>query len=265
MNRTEVLAAFNRQVRQSTAPDATATYEADGNVVRRCAAPGLGGSCVVWSSLNGRNADQVISEQIALFGGRGEEFEWKLYSYDEPDDLAARLEAAGFTPEEPESLMIAMIAEIAEALATAGLPPGVSLEHVTDEDGVDRLIGVHERVFGEDASQLRGWLLAQLARAPETTDLVVAMAGDEPVCSARTDYLPGTEFAGLWGGGTLPHWRRRGIYRALVRYRAERAAQRGYRYLTVDASDESRPILERIGFERLAVTTPYMWSPPRTG
>ena len=262
MNRSEVLAAFNEQVRQSTTSDGTgATFESDGTVVRRVAPAGQEGSCVLWSRLNEGNADKVIAEQVAFFAGRGEEFEWKLYNYDEPEDLGARLIAAGFTPEEPESLMIAAIAETTEALATAELPPGVRLERATDETGVDRLISVHEQVFGHDESGLRASLAAQLASAPEMTDLVVAMAGDEAVCSARTELLPGTEFAGLWGGGTLPQWRRRGIYRAVVRYRAELAAERGYAYLTVDASDQSRPILERIGFERLAVTTPYIWSP----
>jgi GNAT superfamily N-acetyltransferase len=120
---------------------------------------------------------------------------------------------------------------------------------------------VHELVFGSDESELRGSLRQQLAEAPETLDMVIAVAGNEPVSAARTDFLPGTEFAGLWGGGTLPQWRRRGIYRALVRYRAELAAKRGCTYLTVDASDQSRPILERIGFECLAITTPYIWSP----
>jgi GNAT superfamily N-acetyltransferase len=262
MNRSEVLAAFNEQVRQSTTSDGTgATFESDGTVVRRVAAGGQDGSCVLWSRLDEDNADKVIAEQVAFFAGRCEEFEWKLFSYDEPEDLGARLLAAGFTPEEPESLMIAAIAEITEALATAELPPGVRLERATDEAGVDRLISVHERVFGHGQSALRAALVAQLAGAPEMTDLVVAMAGDEAVCSARTELLPGTEFAGLWGGGTLPQWRRRGIYRALVRYRAELAVARGYAYLTVDASDQSRPILERIGFECLAVTTPYIWSP----
>ncbi|HEX9514884.1 MAG TPA: GNAT family N-acetyltransferase [Streptosporangiaceae bacterium] len=90
---------------------------------------------------------------------------------------------------------------------------------------------------------------------------LIALAGDEPVSAARTDFVAGTEFAGLWGGGTLPRWRRQGIYRALVRYRAELAAGRGFKYLTVDASEQSRPILERIGFERLAVTTPYTRRP----
>ncbi len=262
MNRAEVLAAFNRQVRQGTAPDGTgATFETDAHLVRRLAVPGRGGSGVLWSNLDAANADEVIAAQVKLIAGRGEEFEWKLYSYDEPADLAGRLMAAGFRPEEPESLMIAAIDEITGALASSQLPPGIRLERATDEAGVDRLIRVHELVFGSDESELRASLLAQLASAPLTTDLVIAMAGDEPVSSARTEYVGGTEFAGLWGGGTLPRWRRKGIYRALVRCRAELAAGRGFRHLTVDASEQSRPILERIGFERLAITTPYVRRP----
>ncbi|HEX5189287.1 MAG TPA: GNAT family N-acetyltransferase [Streptosporangiaceae bacterium] len=261
MNRSAVLAAFNQQVRQSTTPDGTgASFEAGPHVVRRIAQPGLGGSGVLWSSLDGSDADEVIAEQVAFFRARGEEFEWKLYSYDEPADLADRLRAAGFVAEEPESLMIAAIAEITDALSSAELPAGVRLERATDEAGVDLLIRVHDQVFGEDGSEMRAELLTQLGDAPETTDMVIAMAGDEPVSAARTDFLPGRQFAGLWGGGTLPQWRRRGIYRALVKIRADRAAERGYSYLTVDASDQSRPILERIGFECLAVTTPYNWS-----
>ena len=69
--------------------------------------------------------------------------------------------------------------------------------------------------------------------------VVVAMAGDEPVSSARVSFGGGTDFAGLWGGGTLAQWRGRGIYRALVGYRARLAVARGYRYVQVDASPES--------------------------
>jgi ribosomal protein S18 acetylase RimI-like enzyme len=262
MDRSEVLAAFNQQVRQSTSPDGTgARFEADAHVVRRIAQPRLGGSGVLWSSLDAGSADEVIAAEVRFFGERGEQFEWKLYSYDEPADLPDRLAAAGFVPGEPESLMIAAIAEISDELGSAELPPGVTLDRTADEAGVARLTRVHELVFGSDESELGASLREQLARAPETIDMVIAMAGEEPVSAARTDFLAGTQFAGLWGGGTLPQWRRRGIYRALVRHRAELAAERGYTYLTVDASEESRPILERIGFERLAITTPYIWSP----
>ena len=69
-------------------------------------------------------------------------------------------------------------------------------------------------------------------------------------------YNQGTEFAGLWGGSTLPGWRGRGIYRALVGRRAQLAAQLGVKYLLVDASAASRPILERLGFVPITTTTP---------
>ncbi len=64
--------------------------------------------------------------------------------------------------------------------------------------------------------------------APEQVEMVVAMAGGEPVGAARVEFMPGTAFAGLWGGGTVPAWRGRGIFLALVAYRAGLAAERGY-------------------------------------
>jgi GNAT superfamily N-acetyltransferase len=258
-----VLAAYNAQVRRSLRPDGSgARTEADPNVVRWVTVDGSGWSGIAWSDLDEANADRVIADQVALFRDRDEKFEWKLYDYDQPPDLARRLLAAGFAAEDEEALMAA---DVAAVVAPVELPAGVRLLPVTDEAGVGLLIDVHERVFGTDHSHLRQSLLAQLRDSPEVTGMVVAMAGDEPVCSARIEFLPGTEFAGLWGGGTLPHWRGRGIYRALVAYRAGLAAARGYRYLQVDASPDSRPILERLGFARLARTTPYVWEPGAPG
>ncbi|WP_246080789.1 hypothetical protein [Nonomuraea mesophila] len=34
-------------------------------------------------------------------------------------------------------------------------------------------------------------------------------------------------------------------------------------YLHVDASDDSAPILRRLGFHSVTTTTPYVWSPPQ--
>ena len=73
--------------------------------------------------------------------------------------------------------------------------------------------------------------------------------------------MPGTPFATLWGGSTLPPWRRHGIYKGLVVHRARLAAQRGYTYLQVDATDHSRPILEGMGFVPVTTTTPYIFRP----
>ena len=41
------------------------------------------------------------------------------------------------------------------------------------------------------------------------------------------------------------------------------AAARGKRYLETDASDDSNPILQRLGFVPVTTTTPYVWSPKR--
>ena len=70
--------------------------------------------------------------------------------------------------------------------------------------------------------------------------------------------MPGTRVAGLWGGSTLAAYRGRGIYRALVAARAQRALDLGYSFLQVDASDDSRPILERLGLQVIGGTQPYV-------
>jgi GNAT superfamily N-acetyltransferase len=263
MDRMAAVAAYNQQVRQSTDSDGTgATFEFDGPVLRRIAPPGQDGGGVIWSDLDATNADAVIAEQVAFFKARGEEFEWKYYDYDQPADLAERLTAAGFVAEEPESFMVAEVGEVLEALSSAHLPDGVTAVRVTDRAGVLLMAQAEQQAFNRDEPKVREGILAQLNDSPDQIALVLAMAGDVPVCAARIEYVPGTSFAGLWGGGTVKEWRRRGIYRALVRYRAELAAKRGYTYLTVDASEDSRPILQRLGFTRLAITTPYIWTPP---
>lgn len=73
------------------------------------------------------------------------------------------------------------------------------------------------------------------------------------------EFSPGTQFASLWGGGTAPAWRGRGVYKALVAYRTRLAVERGYRYLQVDAMPDSQPILSRLGFVRLGTTIPYVY------
>jgi GNAT superfamily N-acetyltransferase len=108
---------------------------------------------------------------------------------------------------------------------------------------------------------MRRSLESRAADAPDSLALMIAFAGPEPVSAARIEFPAGTDFAGLWGGGTEPRWRGRGIYRALVGRRAQLALRRGYRYLQVDALPTSQPILARLGFTALARTTPYVWDP----
>ncbi|MGZ8634040.1 MAG: GNAT family N-acetyltransferase, partial [Solirubrobacteraceae bacterium] len=182
-------------------------------------------------------------------------WEWKHYSYDQPPDLPARLLAAGFAREPAEALLVAEIADLALDVPA---PEGVHLRAVVDEQGVEALVAVHDEVFGEDHFALGTALLARLAQRPSSAAAVVAMAGPTPISAGRVEFHAGSDFASLWGGGTLPGWRGRGVFRALVAHRAALAGARGFRYLQVDATPDSRPILERLGFVALATTTPFI-------
>jgi GNAT superfamily N-acetyltransferase len=255
-----VRAAFDAQIRRRTEADEPGVVvEADAGVLR-WVAPGTQSSCVTWSELTRDSADAVIAAQVRYFAARGTPVEWKLYDYDQPADLAQRLLAAGFVADDEELMLVAETAAIA---CDVKLPDGVRLDLVTDDAGVQAMMAVHDLAFvGHPSPELGERLAAQLREAPELIQMVVAMAGDEPVSAARVEFTPGTDFAGLWGGGTVPAWRGRGIFRALVAYRAGLAAARGYRYLQVDALPASRPILQRLGFEPIAATTPYVWRPP---
>ena len=91
--------------------------------------------------------------------------------------------------------------------------------------------------------------------------MLVAADGDRLVSAAWLVMRPSSSFAGLWGGPPSRAIEVADIYRALVARRAAIANERGIRYLQVDASDDSRPILERLGFLAVTTTTPYVWSP----
>jgi GNAT superfamily N-acetyltransferase len=117
-------------------------------------------------------------------------------------------------------------------------------------------------VWGMDMEWLGTDLAGRIEAAPDQIAVLVAEAEGEVVSAAWLVFRPGTQFAGLWGGSTLTGFRGRGIYHALVAARARLAADRGVTYLQVDASDDSAPILRRLGLRAITTTTPYVWTPP---
>ena len=213
---------------------------------------------IQWSGLDERTADAVIAREAAFFAGLGKTVEWKLYSHDQPADLGRRLEAVGFVPEEPETLVAF---DLDSPLPSPDDPEGVVIERVVDPVRFGAIDDLMAAVYGADDDWRSDVLGAEIAAAPDRLSVYLAMAEGVCVSAGWIRFHPGTGFADLWGGATRPHWRGRGIYRALVGRRAAEARARGFRILTVDASPESRPILERLGFQALATTTPYVREP----
>src|SRR5262249_26192740 len=138
---------------------------------------------------------------------------------------------------------------------------GVSLREVSDRRDFERIEAMEAAIWQDEHDWLADSLEREHDADPDAIAIVVAEGDATVVCAGWIRFVGGTDFATLWGGGTLPEWRGRGIYKATVAYRANLAAARGFRYLQVDASDESRPILERLGFVAVTTTTPYIWSP----
>lgn len=120
---------------------------------------------------------------------------------------------------------------------------------------------MESEVWGSDCGFIGDHLTGRLATAPDRLAIYTAEAAGQVVAAAWVMLQEDGQFASLYGGSTLEAWRGRGIYRALVAVRARLAAEHGYKYLHVDASDDSRPILQRLGFTAVTTTTPYVWSP----
>jgi GNAT superfamily N-acetyltransferase len=256
-----LLSAYDGQLRahvHDRLPDRV-RVERDGPLVRTV---GLGDRGMVeyrdLGGLDDGELDGLIARQVQIFAGRGESFEWKLHGHDRPD-LPERLRAAGFVPEDMETVVIAPVSAIA---TEARVPDGVAVREVSDPGDLARIEQLEQAIWGDAEGWIVDMLGGERAADPDGLRIFIAEAGDLVVCAGWVRFPSGTEFATLWGGGTLPAWRGRGIYRALVAHRARLAAERGRRYLEVDASDDSRPILERLGFVAVTTTTPYVWSPP---
>jgi GNAT superfamily N-acetyltransferase len=196
-----------------------------------------------------------VAELLAAY----ERFEWKLRGHDRPADLPQRLRAARFVPEEEEAIVIVPTTEIA---GRPQLPEGVCLRNAIGRCDLDRIAALEQTVWGEDHGWLAESLDAEREADPDAVEIVVAETGGTVVCAGSVRFERGTEFATLWGDATLPDWRGRGIYRATIVHRANLAAQRRFRFIEVDASSASRPILERLGLTAVTTTTPYVWAPP---
>jgi len=211
-----------------------------------------------WSSLTADNADSVIAYELEHHRRLGTPFEWKLYSHDTPGDLLMRLQRHGFEIGEREAVLIYDLANRPEWMHHGDKTNVIRIERLDQ-------IPIYKSVIGEDFDEVQEAITADLADAIRSGSthhrIYIAYDGSEPVSTGRLYTHPDSWFAGLYGGGTLPAFRRRGHYRALVAARARDALASGVKYLQVDALPTSRPILERLGFQHLADTWPCEWHP----
>lgn len=253
MNASEILARYDADVRASPPTEAGILHQSVDGVLRATGTY----NHIGWWSLTDDQAQEAVQREAAHFGALGQQVEWKVFSHDRPASLTTHLAAAGFAPDETETFL-------AFDLDDAGLVvedlPGIEVRRATDETGLRDYVVANSTAFGrsDHPYQQVEVLLPRLHDG--SLSIYVAYADDNPICAGRLELLADRPFAGLYGGGTDPAWRGRGVYRAVVAARAAEARSRGVRYLTVDALETSRPILERLGFQALAQVTGWVLS-----
>jgi GNAT superfamily N-acetyltransferase len=214
---------------------------------------------IVYSKLSEDQVDAAIDAQIDYYSRLGIEFEWKVYDYDQPADLKERLSQRGFEIGEAEALVVLDLQEHPEVPA---YPVSPLVRRITDAQGVDAIMQMEESVWGTSHAQHAEHMKRGTEKPSRPVGNLCGLrwrAG----WSARpgSTSIPEQEFASLWGGSTLPAYRRQGLYTSLLAVRALEAQNQGYRFLTVDASPMSRPILEKYGFQLLGFSYPCEWKP----
>ena len=255
MNQSQIIALYDQDQRKDVEyPDMR--REVTSNVVRHIDISGSGEGSVIYSQLNEANADDTIREQILYFENIGQDFEWKVYDYDQPPDLKERLAAHGFVIEEEEAIMVLDLNDAPQILWQPVLP---AVQRILDPEKVADVLAIEQQVWEEDFSALGHYLAGALRHHPQQMSVYLAYVDEQPASAAWIYFPAHSQFASLWGGSTVSGFRQQGLYTVLLAVRAQEAKARQVRYLTVDASEMSRPILEKFGFQMIAYSYPCKW------
>ena len=247
-----VLALYDAQMRRDPPLDSSDRLEPGGGLVRVVGSRGW----IAYSLLSDSEAPDRVRVEAERFRREGLEVEWKLHGHDGPAGLARILAANGFVADPPETVMVF---DLRGGLELGSPASGVEVRQVVDRAGLERAVAVSRTAFAPEP----GWDLEEYLPRLGTPSFAAFLAwvDGQAVSAGRLELPEGRSFASLWGGGTEPEFRGRGVYRALVAARTDLARTRGYRYVTVDALESSRPILARLGFRPLTTVVGWVLRP----
>ena len=190
--------------------------------------------------------DAVLAEVRGLLRERGrDQTQWEVGSAATPADLVDRLLERGLVRDkEPYAVALVLTKEPPPP------PPGIVARRVESFEEYAAANAVQWAAFEATEAEIeeaRAQLPDQWRESPNVTHAVWL---DGEIVAAGT--AAPTEYGLLlYGGATLPRARGRGAYRALLRARWDEAITNGTPALLTQAGAMSRPILERVGFERV--------------
>ena len=200
-------------------------------------------------SHSGRPFGELVDEVLAHVRGWGLlGVAWWVSAASRPDDTEEQLRSRG--GKRIDTVQI-LARELSKPLPELGIPGDVSVELVDGVATFRAASRITVRGWGrkepDEASGARDLAEALRDLATWTNFRVLASVGGAPACTGGAT-LDG-EVAKLWGAVTLPAFRRRGSYRAVLAERLRLARDHGAELALVKGRVEtSGPILLRAGF-----------------
>jgi hypothetical protein len=197
---------------------------------------------VAYAKWDERSADAGIDELLAFFAGVS--FNWHVGPSSSPADLVDRLERRGLVVTARPRMMT-----VALPLPTGWpLNRDVSIQEVHDERTARSSL-VNAQHSGDDLERSVAERLAYLRLPSRRGGYLIATIGGVTVANAGYRYSSDGRCVYLTGAETVEGFRRRGVYKTLIAYRAAAAARRGCTVASILANVEtSAPILARHGF-----------------
>jgi GNAT superfamily N-acetyltransferase len=212
------------------------------------------GGLVTYADLTPGDEKNQIQKQISYFVSLSVNFEWKIHEFDSGCSLKAILENNSFIAGEEEAFMIFDIQDASEIDKKRDC--SWEIRNISDLEGVSDVVYVQENVWDRKFDWLADQLLQNVQTSPESLSVYCAYYKGNPIGTGWTEFPENSKFPELHGGAVMTDWRGRGVYSDIYDKRIREARTRGFRYLAVDASLMSRPILEKLGFKYVCKTYP---------
>lgn len=216
-------------------------------------------NCVVRTRLGEANREAAIEEVSAAHAGVTSE--WLVHDWHGDEALGPALARRGYRP------VIEHRAYVADSDLALGGSGDVDVRRVDTMEALQDGGAVFRRAFGISVPVTSQHAQKRLADCQDPAGRVhrfVVYEHGEPVSGGAMTLFRDLGFAMLWGGGTVPSARGRGLYRAVLKQRMRFAAQNDIRLVGLYAKlTTSAPIVARLGFTGHAHMT--FWDrPPRT-
>ena len=210
-----------------------------------CLGPGSTWNTVQRQRFPLEEVDEVLEEVRAHLRERQRtQTQWEVGS-SAPAGLVDALLERGLQPDkDPYAVALVLTRE------PPPIRPGFAARRVEGLEELEAACEVQWAAFGassEEIAEARSLLRKLFAES--TTIRHAVWLDDEIVCTGTAS--PTEHGLLLYGGATAERARGRGAYRALIRARWDEAVALGTPALITQGGSMSRPILERLGFERV--------------